>query len=77
MITVTFETCYSTIEPIAKVPTLQEAWKAIEAYLAKINFQSYYYRTWDETPTKRKVDYGSHSEFFLLENDVPWCDIDN
>ena len=77
MITVNFENHYETIEPVARVPTLQDAWEAIEVYLSKIKFPVYYYRTWDVTPTRRKVDYGSHSEFFLLDNDVPWEDTNN
>ena len=77
MITVNFENRYGTIEPVARVPTLQDAWEVIKKYLTKINFKVYYYRTWNVTPTRRKVDFGSHSEFFFLDNDVPWEDTDN
>ena len=72
MITVNFENRYEEITPLARVPTLQDAWEVIENHLNKINFKVYYYRTWNVTPTRRKVDYGSHSEFFLLENDISW-----
>lgn len=77
MITVNFENRYEEIVPLARVSTLEDAWEIIEEYLTKINFKVYYYRIWDETPTRRKVDFGSHSEFFLLDNDVPWEDTGN
>lgn len=77
MITVNFKNHYEEIIPLARVPTLQDAWNVIQKHLSEINFKVYYYRTWNENPTRRIVDYGSHSEFFLLDNDVPWEDMDN
>lgn len=41
-----------------------EVWLAIQVFLDKHNFKSYYTRTW-ETEEGTMYDVGSHTEFFL------------
>ena len=41
-----------------------EAWLAIQVFLKRQNFTSYYTRTW-ETDEGTMYDVGSHTEFFL------------
>ena len=43
---------------------VHEAWLAIQVFLDKHNFKSYYTRTW-ETDEGTMYDVGSHTEFFL------------
>ena len=72
MITVNFQNRFGVTKPMTTVEDLKAAWNYIESYLKKVNYDVYYYRTWDETPTTRMIDFGSHSEFFQLENTEPW-----
>ena len=36
-------------------------------FLNKINFKSYYYRFWASDNNYLHIDYGSHSDFFIID----------
>lgn len=72
MYRVDFENGFGKLRTIAKVPTREDAFKAITSFLKDHNYKSYYYRTWftDDSHKKEIVDCGSWSEFFhIVEED--------
>lgn len=48
-----------------KMSTMEEVWEEINDFLEDKNFKSYYKRMWQEDDYK-KVDVGSHTEFFRI-----------
>lgn len=59
-------------ELVAVNVTRDEAFKEMNHYLDKVNFKSYYVRTWDGsqgTDDRRMImDFGSHYKFFHWAN---------
>lgn len=54
-------------ELVAENVTLDEAYHAMNTYLDKVNFKTYYTRAWDgsdETTSRMIMDFGSHFKFF-------------
>lgn len=47
----------------------KQAFLRINDFLEKHNFKSYYVRTWEENG-ELWIDVGSHTEFFILRNEV-------
>lgn len=61
-----------TEELIATNLTLNEAFAEMNRYLDKVNFKSYYVRTWDGSQgaddRRMIMDFGSHYKFFHWAN---------
>jgi hypothetical protein len=51
---------------IGEKENVEQAWKLIADYIKDMNFQSYYYRYWEENDCIY-VDYGSHICWFIIE----------
>lgn len=51
---------------IAEVETKGQAITTINKFLEEHNYKSYYKRKWNENG-RTKIDVGSHTEFFYLE----------
>jgi hypothetical protein len=51
---------------IGEKESIEQAWKLIADYIKGMNFQSYYYRCWEENGCTY-VDYGSHTYWFIIE----------
>lgn len=58
-------------ELIAAHISLEEAYREINRYLKKVNFRSYYLRSWDaskEHDRRMVMDFGSYYKFFHWAN---------
>ena len=61
-----FENSRHKEREIGTTVDMQEAYKIIDKFLDEHNFKSYYKRTWEENG-RIKVDVGSWSEFFYVQ----------
>ena len=66
MYKVIFENSKKQEREIGTVIDMNGAYKIIDKFLDKHNFKSYYKRVWEENG-RTKVDVGSWSEFFYVE----------
>ena len=66
MFKVIFENSRHEEREIGTAVDMQEAYKIIDKFLEEHNFRSFYKRTWKENG-RTKVDVGSWSEFFYVE----------
>lgn len=64
-----FQNIYGLKKEIGTPKDLAESYKLIEEYCKERNFEIYYIRTWTED-NQLKFDVGSHTEFFLLDNQI-------
>ena len=65
---VLFENSYGEKREIANVSSIEDCWKAINKFLEKHNYKSYYSRSWKTNDGRTKIDVGSWSEFFYIED---------
>lgn len=61
-----FENSRSERREIGRPKDSDEAFIIINEFCTERNYKIYYTRTWEENGVK-KIDVGSHSEFFILE----------
>lgn len=54
----------NTTEKIGEFSSYEEIAKAADEYLEKIQYKSYYWRTWGHDG-EYWIDYGSHTKFFV------------
>lgn len=66
MYKVIFENSRKQEREICTVADMNGAYKIIDKFLDEHNFKSYYKRVWEENG-RTKVDVGSWSEFFYVE----------
>ena len=66
MYKVIFENSRKQEREICTVADMNGAYKIIDKFLDEHNFKSYYKRVWEEN-SRTKVDVGSWSEFFYVE----------
>lgn len=66
--------CRETRREIGRPETIEEAYKMITTFLKEHDFVSYYSRYWTNPDNRheRKIDVGSHTEFFVLYNENEW-----
>ena len=60
---------YDNKRELAEVQTKEEVWSVINNFLKERNYKSYYTRMWYEDKMTW-VDVGSHSEFFLVDENI-------
>ena len=60
---------YNNKRELAEVQTKQEVWSVINNFLEERNYKSYYTRMWYEDNVTW-IDVGSHSEFFLVDENI-------
>jgi len=60
---------YDNKREIAEVQTTKEVWSVINKFLEERNYKSYYTRMWYKD-NMTWIDVGSHSEFFLVDEDI-------
>ena len=56
------------IKRLLKEGTEQECWIAKQCFLNIHNYKSYYTRVWEVEPGVKKLDVGSHTEFFYISD---------
>ena len=66
--TLYFENSYGASRIIAEPKTEEEAMREIHKFCEDRNFKIYYTRTWRDDNGFKVYDVGSHSEFFLLDD---------
>ena len=66
MYKVIFENSKKQEKEIGTAADMNDAYKIIDKFLDEHNFKSYYKRVWEENG-RTKVDVGSWSEFFYVE----------
>lgn len=66
--------CRKTRREIGRPETIEEAYKMITTFLKEHDFVSYYSRHWinPDNRHEKKIDVGSHTEFFVLYNENEW-----
>lgn len=59
------------LEFISEIDNMEESWKIVNADLKKRypGFVSYYQRFWINPDGDMWIDYGSHSEFYILKRE--------
>ena len=60
---------YNDKRELAEVQTKEEVWSIINKFLEERNYKSYYTRMWYED-NMTWIDVGSHSEFFLVDENI-------
>ena len=60
---------YNNKRELTEVQTKEEVWSVINKFLEERNYKSYYTRMWYED-NMTWIDVGSHSEFFLVDENI-------
>lgn len=66
MYKVTFEAPRKPVRELGVVNSMDECYKLINQFLEQSNYKSYYMRGWKDGE-RIKIDVGSWSEFFYIE----------
>ena len=64
---VMFEDAWYKRHDVAICDNMDAAWQAIGDYLKDIGVKAYYYRSWKNDNNELTIDYGSHSNFFIVQ----------
>ena len=61
---------YNNLVFVGKARTMKKAKKLIARRIKESGFKSYYWRYWVEEGNKLYIDYGSWSDFYVIEEKV-------
>ncbi len=67
MYQVMFEDNWYKRHDVALCDNMDAAWKAISDFLADMGVKPNYYRSWANDNEELVIDYGSHSNFFIVK----------